>query len=309
MEKSTNLMKYAWLSLAAAVVTITMKMVAWRITGSVGLLSDAAESLINFVAAIMAIVMLSVAAKPPDHNHHFGHDKAEYFSAAVEGILIFVAAALIIVAAIDRLIHPQPLESVSAGVIISTIAAAINGAVGMILIRVGKRHRSPTLVADGKHLWTDVVTSIGVVAAIILVALTGWTILDPIVALLVGANIIFTGTKLVWESTQGLMDITLPDEENKTLAGVLADFTNDDVSFHGLRTRVAGRNRFAIADMLVPGDWSVQQSHDRFKEVQAAIDSALPGIQVQFHIEPKEDPRAYGHFVTEVPIIVNDKEK
>jgi len=297
-----NLTRYAWLSIAAAVVTITMKMVAWQVTGSVGLLSDAAESLVNLAAAMLALWMLSIAAKPPDENHQFGHDKAEYFSAAVEGILIFIAAVLIIYSAVTRLLHPRELESVGVGVIISALAAVVNGVVGMILIRAGRKHRSPTLVADGKHLWTDVVTSAGVIVAIILVFVTKWTLLDPIVALVVGANIIITGVRLIRDSTQGLMDITLPEEENTAIAEILAGFTSDDVRFHGLRTRLSGSQRFAVVDMLVPGSWTVKHSHDLIEEVHAALEEAYPGLEIQIHLEPIEDPRAYGDFEVEVPI-------
>lgn len=301
-EARANLTKYAWLSIAAAVVTISMKTVAWRITGSVGLLSDAAESVVNLVAAFLALGMLSVAARPPDDNHHFGHNKAEYFSAAVEGVLIFVAAVIIVVSAIERLLNPRELESVSIGVVISTLAACVNGVVGMILIRAGRTYRSPTLTADGKHLMTDVVTSVGVVVAIVLVALTGWELLDPIIALVVGANIIFTGVRLVRDSTRGLMDVTLPEAENQTIAEILSQFSDDAVMFHGLRTRQAASQRFATVDMLVPGQWTVRRSHDLIEEVQAKIDAAYPGIQMQVHLEPREDPRAYGDFDVEIPI-------
>ncbi len=301
----TNLTKYAWLSIAAAVVTIALKMLAWQLTGSVGLLSDAAESTVNLVAAIMALFMLMVAARPADDNHHFGHHKAEYFSAAVEGFMIFVAAVVIIASAIDRLINPLPLESVGVGAAISSGAAVINGVVGTILIRAGRKYRSITLVADGKHLWTDVVTSIGVVAAIGLIWLTKWEPLDPIIALVVGVNIIITGAKLIKESTEGLMDSTLPEEENTAIAALLSGFSNDTVRFHGLRTRLAGSQRFANVDMLVPGDWSVQRSHDLIEEVVQAVDQAYPGIQMQVHLEPLEDPRAYADFPVEVPIPSN----
>jgi len=290
------------LSIAAAVVTISMKMVAWQVTGSVGLLSDAAESVTNLAAAIMALLMLRVASRPPDADHHFGHDKAEYFSAAVEGMLIFVAAVLIIVSATQRLLHPQPLQDAPVGVVIAILAAAVNGTVGSIMIRAGKKHRSPTLYADGKHLWTDVITSVGVVVAIILVILTGWNILDPIVAFVVGANIIVTGVKLVRDSTKGLMDVTLPDADNQAIARVLAGFSDRDVLFHGLRTRQSGSQRFAVVDILVPGQWTVARSHDLIEEVEQRMQSVMPGIQMQIHLEPKEDPRAYGDYDVEVPI-------
>ena len=302
VDSRAGLKKYAWLSIAAAVVTISMKMVAWRMTGSVGLLSDAAESVTNLAAAIMALLMLRVAARPPDDDHQFGHDKAEYFSAAVEGMLIFVAAVLIIISATQRLLHPQPLEDAPVGAVIATLAAAVNGTVGSIMIRAGKKHRSPTLYADGKHLWTDVVTSVGVVVAIILVIITDWNILDPIIAFVVGANIIVTGVKLVRDSTKGLMDVTLPDEENQVIAKVLASFSDRDVLFHGLRTRLSGSQRFAVVDILVPGQWTVARSHDLIEEVEDKMQTVLPGIEMQIHLEPKEDPRAYGDYEVEVPI-------
>ncbi|MCL2470810.1 MAG: cation diffusion facilitator family transporter [Propionibacteriaceae bacterium] len=302
VDSRAGLKKYAWLSIAAAVVTISMKMVAWRMTGSVGLLSDAAESVTNLAAAIMALLMLRVAARPPDDDHQFGHDKAEYFSAAVEGMLIFVAAVLIIISATQRLLHPQPLEDAPVGAVIATLAAAVNGTVGSIMIRAGKKHRSPTLDADGKHLWTDVVTSVGVVVAIILVIITDWNILDPIIAFVVGANIIVTGVKLVRDSTKGLMDVTLPDEENQVIAKVLASFSDRDVLFHGLRTRLSGSQRFAVVDILVPGQWTVARSHDLIEEVEDKMQTVLPGIEMQIHLEPKEDPRAYGDYEVEVPI-------
>jgi cation diffusion facilitator family transporter len=297
-----SLVGYAWLSIAAAVVTITLKLVAWRMTGSVGLLSDAAESLVNLAAAVLALFMLKVAARPPDHDHHFGHTKAEYFSAAVEGILIFVAAVLIIVSATGRLLDPQPLDNVDLGILMTVLASAVNGVVGVVLIRAGRRHRSITLVADGKHLWTDVVTSVGVIVGVLAVRLTGWLPLDPIVALLVGANIIFTGFKLVRDSTRGLMDETLPDEDNAAIAAVLSSFSRDQVLFHGLRTRVAGRSRFAAFDMLVPGDWTVRQGHDLIEEVEQAVREVLPDVELAVHLEPREDPRAYNDYAVEYPI-------
>jgi cation diffusion facilitator family transporter len=300
--KPPDLSRFAWLSIAAAVTTITLKAAAWRLTGSVGLLSDAAESLVNLAAAIFALVMIRVAQRPPDEDHHFGHAKAEYFSALVEGTLIFAAAVLIIISAVDRLLHPQPLENMGIGVAVATVASAINGAVGLVLIRAGKRHRSITLVADGKHLWTDVVTTIGVIAAIGLVALTGVVQLDPVVALLVGANIIWTGVQLVRESTSGLMDHTLSEADNQAVADALSSFSTADVSFHGLRTRQSGRLRFATVDMLVPGKWTVRQGHDLLEDVQEAVAAALPDLTVTIHLEPKEDPRAYDDFDVEFPI-------
>jgi cation diffusion facilitator family transporter len=297
-----NLTRYAWASIAAAVVTIALKAAAWRITGSVGFLSDAAESLVNLAAAVLALQMLRVAARPPDVDHHFGHAKAEYFSAAVEGVMIFVAAVVILVSATDRLIHPRALDSVGLGLVLSTAASLVNGAVGWILIRAGKRYRSVTLTADGKHLWTDVVTSAGVIAGILLVYLTGWDRLDPIVAILVGANIIVTGIRLIRESTGGLMDETLSEADNQAIAQAIAAHSSGDVTFHGLRTRRSGRLRFVTFDMLVPGDWTVRRGHDLLEDVQTAVQDCLPDLHVMIHLEPKEDPRAYGDYEVEVPI-------
>jgi cation diffusion facilitator family transporter len=297
-----SLLGYAWLSIAAAIVTIVLKLVAWRMTGSVGLLSDAAESLVNLAAAVLALFMLKVAARPPDDDHHFGHTKAEYFSAAVEGILIFVAAVLIIVSATGRLLRPQPLDNIDIGVLLTVVASVVNGLVGFILIRAGRRHRSITLVADGKHLMTDVVTSVGVIAGVVAVRLTGWLPLDPIVALAVGANIVLTGAKLIRDSTRGLMDETLPDQDNAAIAAILAGFSRDGVIFHGLRTRGAGRSRFAAFDMLVPGDWTVRQGHDLIEEVEAAVGEVLPDLELTVHLEPREDPRAYNDYAVEYPI-------
>ena len=297
-----RLTHFAWLSIAAAVVTISLKTGAWYITGSVGLLSDAAESVVNLVAAVLALLMLRLAARPPDDDHHFGHAKAEYFSAAVEGVLIFVAAVAIIVSATDRLLHPRPLDNLGLGLVIATVASVVNGVVGAILIRAGRRYRSITLEADGKHLWTDVVTSVGVLVGVLLVKLTGWERFDPIVAIAVGLNIIWTGVKLMRQSTGGLMDQALSDEDNQAIAAVLARHADADVLFHGLRTRQSGRLRFATFDMLVPDDWTVRRGHDRLEEVQQAVCQALPDVQVTIHLEPRGDPRSYNDYEVEVPL-------
>ena len=297
-----SLTKFAWLSIAASVATITLKTGAWLITGSVGLLSDAAESVVNLVAAILALLMLRLAAQPPDEHHHFGHAKAEYFSAAVEGVLIFLAAVVIVVSATNRLLHPRPLDNVGLGLGISVVASLVNGGVGFLLIRAGRRHRSITLEADGKHLLTDVVTSVGVLIGVLLVKLTGWDRLDPIVAIAVGVNIIWTGFKLIRQSTGGLMDQTLSAADNQTIAAAIARHADADVLFHGLRTRQSGRLRFVTFDMLVPGDWTVRQGHDRLEEVQQAVCGALPDLQVTIHLEPREDPRSYDDYAVEVSL-------
>ncbi len=288
-----DLTKFAWLSIAAVVATIGLKSAAWLVTGSVGLLSDAAESVVNLVAAIVALIALKVAAKPADKNHHFGHSKAEYFSSAIEGVMIFVAAATIIVLAIQRLMSPQPLEEVGIGLLISVVAALLNGAVALVLIRAGRKHNSITLRADGHHLMTDLITSVGVVVGIGLVGLTGWAWLDPVVALGVGINILWTGWRLVTESTAGLMDESLPKEDNERLREILATHTTHEVEFHAFRTRVSGSRAFMEMHMLVPGDWTIKRGHDALEDLIVVIRQDFPELNVIGHLEPIEDPRSY----------------
>jgi len=288
-----DLTRFAWLSIAAAVVTITVKGLAAWWTGSVGLLSDAAESVVNLVAAVVALIALRVAVRPPDDDHPYGHSKAEYFSAAVEGVMIFVAAAVIVAAAIDRLISPQPLEHLGIGLLAAVGASLVNGGVALILLRQGRLQNSITLTADGKHLMTDVVTSAAVLVGVGLVAITGITRLDPVVALLAGANILWTGFRLIRDSVNGLMDAAVPAKDVATLEDVLAGFRSDDVSFHALRTRVAGARHFASFHLLVPGQWSVKQGHDLAEDIIDAIVAALPTMRVDAHVEPREDPRSY----------------
>ena len=292
-----SLTRWAWLSIAAAVVTIGMKTAAYFLTGSVGLLSDALESVVNLVAAILALIAIAAAAKPADERHHFGHGKAEYLSAGAEGVMILVAAALIVYAAVDRLLNPQPLEDLGIGLAITVGATVVNGAVGVIILRQGRRHRSMALVADGKHLLTDVYTSIGVIVGIALVAVTGWLPLDSLVALAVGANILWTGFILVRNAGRGLLDHALPQEETARVLGVLRDFVArypaGDLEFHGLQTRESGRDQFVSVHVLVPGSWSVSRAHDLVEEVEVAIRGELPHAQVHTHLEPREDPRSH----------------
>lgn len=295
-----SLTRWAWLSIAAAVVTIGMKTVAYLLTGSVGLLSDALESVVNLVAAILALIALSAAAKPADERHHFGHGKAEYLSAGAEGVMIVVAAALIVYAAIDRLINPRPLEDLGIGLAVTVGATVINGVVGMILLRQGRQHRSMALIADGKHLMTDVYTSIGVIVGVALVGVTGWLPLDSLVALAVGANILWTGFVLVRGAGRGLLDHALPREETARVVDVLQGFADrhpvGELEFHGLQTREAGRDQFVSVHVLVPGSWTVQRAHDLVEEVEAEIRVALPHAQVHTHLEPREDPRSHGDY-------------
>jgi len=277
---------YAWLSIAAAVVTIALKAGAYLLTGSVGLLSDAAESVVNLVAAVIALIALRVAARPPDYNHDYGHGKAEYFSAGAEGLMIFVAAAFILVSAVQRLLNPVALESLGVGLLISSVASMVNGAVGLVLLRAGRTHRSVTLTADGKHLMTDVVTSAGVIVGVLLVAVTGWAWLDPVVAILVGLNILVTGYRLLSDSVTSLLDAALPEEDMTRLRAVLDGLSTPEVQFHDIRTRESGRQRFVSLTVRVPGDWTVHQAHRVTDEVERALARGLPGTHVQTHVAP-----------------------
>ncbi|HRW17483.1 MAG TPA: cation diffusion facilitator family transporter [Dermatophilaceae bacterium] len=289
-----NLTRYAWLSVAAAVATITLKFAAYLMTGSVGLLSDAAESVVNLVAAFVALVALRVAAQPADDDHQFGHSKAEYFSAAVEGLMIFVAAIVILWTSVERFLHPQELENVGVGLGVSVVASVLNGIVAMVLMRAGRAHRSITLVADGKHLLTDVWTSAGVVVGVLLVAVTGWLRLDPIIAFLVGCNIIWTGFHLLRESVAGLMDAAFDAETTETLRRTLGELESDEVRFHAVRTRQAGHQHFVSMHVLVPGEWTVQRGHDVLEDIEDRLRQEIPDLHVDTHLEPLEDPRSYG---------------
>jgi cation diffusion facilitator family transporter len=284
---------YAWVSIAAAIVTIALKLGAWKLTGSVGLLSDAAESVVNLVAAVIALWALTLAARPPDERHEYGYTKAEYFSSGVEGFLIIAAACGISVAAYGRFRHPRPLTDAWAGVAVSTLASAINGGVAILLLRAGKRLRSITLRADAHHLLTDVWTSAGVIVGIALVAITGWERLDPIIAFAVAVNIVWTGWRLVRDTGTGLLDAGLPEEERKLVTDALGRFQEDGVLFHALRTRVAGTRRFVSMHVLVPGDWTIQRGHDLCEEIEKSIRDALPQTHVFTHLEPREDPVSY----------------
>ncbi|QKT08668.1 cation transporter [Gordonia sp. X0973] len=288
-----RLQMFAWLSIVTALATIALKVGAWWLTGSVGLLSDAAESVVNLVAAVVALFALRVAARPADDDHNFGHAKAEYFSAGVEGAMIFVAAVVIIYAAVERIIHPRDLESLGLGVGISVLASVLNGVVAVVLLRAGRRYRSITLTADGRHLMTDVVTTAGVVAGIILVGITHWYWLDPIIAIAVAINILFVGYRLIKESTSGLMDIAMPDEEVGSIGRVLDGFRSPEVEFHDVRTRVGGHLRFLQLHMLVPGEWSVQRGHDLVEDVEERLREAVDDLIITVHLEPIEDPRSY----------------
>ena len=288
-----RLFRLLWLSIAAAIATISLKTTAWLLTGSVGLLSDAAESVVNLVAAVVAMAALRWATKPADEEHAYGHAKAEYFSAGVEGALIVVAAVAIAVTAVDRLLHPQPIDDVGVGLAVSVTASLINFAVGFLLLRTGRKERSIVLEADGKHLMTDVWTSAGVIIGVAGVAITGWERLDALIALAVAVNIVATGSGLVGRSVGGLMDRALGEPERRQIEDVLAGFERDGVRFHALRTRQAGQRAFVSLHVLVPGTWNVQRGHDVVEQVEAALRERLPYATVFTHLEPAEDPRSF----------------
>ena len=286
--------RYAVLSIAAAVFTIGLKLGAYYLTGSVGLFSDAAESVVNLVAAVAALWALTLAVRPPDEEHAFGHNKAEYFSSGLESALIIIAAAWIGVTAWGRLMDPQPLENVGLGLSITLCAAALNGVVALVLLRAGRRLRSITLRADAQHLLTDVWTSVGVVLGVVMVQLTGWLVLDPLIGLVVAANIVWTGFRLLRDTAQGLLDRALPPEEQELISGVLSRYENQGIRFHALRTRAAGQRRFVSMHVLVPGRWTVKRGHDLSEKIEGELANALQGNTTFFiHIEPSEDPASF----------------
>lgn len=285
-----SLKRYAWLSIAAALATILLKGWAWWITGSVGLLSDALESFVNLAGAMMALAMLTLAAKPADDNHAHGHGKAEYFSSAFEGFFILVAAVAISYTAIERLLNPQPLEAVGSALVISVVASIINLATSRTLMNVGKKYKSITLEADAHHLMTDVWTSVGVIAGVGLVWLTGWLWLDPVVALLVALNILWTGWQLLQRSAAGLMDVSIPEDELQAIDAILDNYRKHGLEFHALRTRQAGTRAFITVHVLVPGAWTVQHGHDWSERIEADIRQVVTHAHITTHLEPMEDP-------------------
>lgn len=289
---NSGLTRFAGLSLVAALVTIALKASAYYLTGSVSLLSDALESVVNFVAALMALAMLAIAARPADEMHAFGHTKAEYFSSGFEGMLIFAAAASIVWAALPRLMTPRPLEQIGLGVAVSVLAVVINFAVARLLLRAAAKYRSITLEADARHLMTDVWTTAGVVVGIAIVDLTGWERLDPVVAIAVALQILFTGAQLMRRSVLGLLDTALPAAEQQTIAAVFRRYERAGARFHGLRTRYAGSRSFILVHVLVPGDWPVQRGHDLLERIERDLRAAIPGATVFTHLEPLGDPSA-----------------
>ncbi|MCL4846131.1 MAG: cation diffusion facilitator family transporter [Acidobacteria bacterium] len=287
------LRRFGWLSIGAAVVTIGLKTTAYLLTGSVGLLSDAVESLVNLAGAVMALAMLTIAARPADEDHAYGHSKAEYFSSGVEGSLILMAALAIAVAAVDRLVTPRPLEQVGMGLCIAVVASMVNLGAALVLLHAGRRHRSVTLEANAHHLLTDVWTSAGVVAGVAAVALTGWTRLDPLVALGVAANIVWTGGRIVRDSVRGLMDAALPADEVALVRQILDAHITGGAQYHALRTRQSGARAFVSFHVLVPGTWTVHRGHGLLEQVESAIRDRLPNAIVFTHLESLDDPASW----------------
>jgi len=293
--KNNSLKKFMYLSIAAACVTIGLKFFAYYLTKSMGLFSDALESIVNLIAAVIALVMLHISERPADEGHSFGHTKAEYFSSAIEGALILLAAFSIIWSAIPRLIHPILLENISVGLLVSLSASLVNLLVALILIKNGKKNNSLVLEADGKHLMTDVYTSVGVILAILLVKLLGdkYIILDPIIAILVALNIVWTGFQLIRRSANGLMDSAIPENEIKQITDYLNGLKDRDIEYHSLMTRQAGQRKFINVHLLVPGAWTVQQGHDLSEEVENHIEDMFDEpVTVSSHLEAIEDPNS-----------------
>jgi len=288
MERS-SLTRFAWLSIAAALTTIAMKSVAYLLTGSISLLSDAVESVVNMLGALMALSMLTIAARPPDSNHTFGHSKAEYFASFWEGILILGAAVAISITAIDRILHPRLLEQMGVGLMVTAGASAVNFVVATILMKAGKKYNSITLEADAQHLMTDVWTSVGVIGGLVVASATGWLLLDPIMALLVAINILWTGVHLIRRSVDGLMDAALPKAEQNIIETVMAKYRLKKVDFHALRTRQAASRRFFSVHMLVPGDWTVHDAHHIAEDFEGDIRAVLGDAVVSTHLEPIDD--------------------
>lgn len=286
----TSLTRYAWLSIAAALFTIALKATAYHFTGSVGLLSDALESTANLAAAIVALIALNMAARPANDEFTFGYSKVEYFASGFEGGMILLAAAGIMITALPRLIRPQPLEQLGLGLMVSVIASLINLGVALVLMRAGKKYGSITLESDAHHLMTDVWTTAGVLIGIALVWVTGFTRLDPIIALLVAANILYTGYRLLGRSGRGLLDAALPPEQLASVKAILDSYQSLGVKYHALRSRQAAARNFLAVHLLVPGNWSVRRGHKLAEQVEQQVLAALPNTNIVTHIEPIEDP-------------------
>lgn len=290
MQDRHQLTRFAWLSIATAVFTIGLKAVAYWLTGSIGLLSDALESGVNLVTAVLALIILTIAALPPDEEHEYGHSKAEYFAGGIEGSLILFAALVIGYTAVHRFLQPQPIAQVGAGLLVSVLAALGNGFTALVLLRVGRQHNSLTLTANARHLLTDVWTSVGVIVGVLAVGVTGWHWLDPMLALLVALHIIRTGILLLQTAVNGLMDTSLPADELTKVRQVLNSFCCENVQYHALRTRQSGAHRFVSVHIQVPGNWSVQTGHTLLEAIDRDLRQALVSVSVFTHLEPVDDP-------------------
>jgi cation diffusion facilitator family transporter len=300
-----NLARFALISVAAAIITIALKSTAYALTGSVGLLSDALESVVNLVGALMAFAMLSIAARPADEDHAYGHTKAEYFSSGAEGALILVAAVSIAYTGIERLIHPKPIEQIGLGLIVSVVASLINLSVSLVLRKAGKRYNSISLTSDASHLMTDVWTSGGVLVGVGLVGLTRWQPLDSIVAILVAVNIIYTGVKIIRQSVRGLMDVSLPPEDLSKIEEILTKYRKPEVQFHNLISRQSGATKFITVHVLVPGSWTVAKGHHLVTSIEDEIITAIDSARVVTHLESLDDPSS----MDEIQITHNGSKK
>jgi len=286
-----SLARFAWLAIAAAVITISLKLAAYVLTGSVGFFSDALESVVNLVAAVIALIALIIAQRDPDDEHAYGHDKAEYFSSGLEGALILLAAGIIIYSALPRLIHPEDLAQLGWGVALSVVASLVNLAVARVLFSAARSYNSITLEADGRHLMTDVWTSVGVIAGVVTVGITGWDRLDSILALFVAANIIWAGISLVRRSMLGLLDTGLPENEVAIVTDILQRFEQTHpIHTHAVRTRQAASRRFVSMHVLVPGTWTVEHGHNVIEQMEAEIRKSLARTTIFTHLEPAENP-------------------
>jgi len=290
---NSSLLRLASVSILVSLAVIGLKMLAWAWTGSVGILSDAAESLANLAGALVAYLMLALAAEPPDEEHAFGHSKAEYFASGFEGGLILVAALGIAWAGVTRWLSPQPLEDLGVGLVLAGGASLLNLGLARVLLRAGRAHGSITLEASGRHLMADVWTSVGVLGAVAGVAWTGWPWLDPLAALLVSIHLLWTGWGLLRRSVLGLLDTSLPADALAQIQGVLAEYEAGGIQFHALRTRTAGHRSFISLHVLVPGGWSVQRGHDLAEELEVRIRARVRGSVVFTHLEPLEDPLSF----------------
>jgi len=286
--------RYAIYSIAASIMTLALKFGAWGMTDSVGLLSDATESLVNLTAGVLALTAITIAMRPADSDHAYGHGKAEYFSSGIEGVLIIMAACAITYAAVSRFFDPQELSNLGPGLLLALISSVINFVTAKVMLKAAKRFDSITLEADAKHLQTDVWTSVGLVAGLaIILVVPEWKILDPIIAIVMAINIVFTGAGLLKRSVGGLMDDSLPMEELEIIANSIRSYTGEEATFHGLRTRKSGSNRFIDFHLLVPGETSVMASHDLCGLIEELIKSKLDRAEVTIHVEPIECETSY----------------